>query len=446
MSEQLLTAINDTFDPWRPLPAGDPLYVDCKSVRGDADIIRSLGNSITRSTRDKCHLYAGHRGNGKSTELLRLKQHLENNGCFVVYFDAEEADIDTIDTQYTDILLSCTKHLTLAIKDAYSQPILDWLKARWASIKNFLDTEVELESLKIEQQIEQIGKVTSSLKFNPSYRAQIREKIEPHTISLRDALNEFIRDAKKKLPDGKQKLVVIVDNLDRIVPVQKGDDGKTNHDEIFIDRADQLRSLECNIIYTVPISLVHSSRINNLSNVYDPGSTQILPMISVRKRDGNINPDGLERMCTILYERMKKCAPDLQLVPDIFETQELVDNLCVMTGGYVRSLMILMQYLSTEIDDLPINERTLLRCFSRLRNDLRIAVEDRWDILALTAATKQIKNDDAYRQLLFNRCILQYSYIDDENQVQDWYDIVPLMRGISQFQEAMRKLSSQSQG
>jgi hypothetical protein len=118
----------------------------------------------------------------------------------------------------------------------------------------------------------------------------------------------------------------------------------------------------------------------------------------------------------------------------------------VMTGGYVRSLMILMQYLSTEIDNLPINERTLLRCFSRLRNDLRIAVEDRWDILALTAVTKQIKNDDAYRQLLFNRCILQYSYIDADNQVQDWYDIVPLMRGISQFQEAMRKLSSQSQG
>jgi hypothetical protein len=91
----------------------------------------------------------------------------------------------------------------LAIKNAYSQPILDWLKARWASIKEILDTEVEIENMKIEQQIEQIGKITSSLKFNPSYRAQIRQKIEPHTIGLRDALNEFIRDAKKKLPDGK---------------------------------------------------------------------------------------------------------------------------------------------------------------------------------------------------------------------------------------------------
>jgi hypothetical protein len=112
------------------------------------------------------------------------------------------------------------------------------------------------------------------------YRAQIRQKIEPHTISLRDALNEFIRDAKKKLPEGKQKLVVIVDSLDRIVPVQKSD-SRTNHDEIFIDRAEQLRSLECSIVYTVPISLMYSSQAYEFSNLYDSDSTNILPMISI---------------------------------------------------------------------------------------------------------------------------------------------------------------------
>jgi hypothetical protein len=64
--------------------------------------------------------------------------------------------------------------------------------------------------------------------FNPSQRAQIRQQIEPHVKSLRDALNEFIRDAKQKLPAGKNKLVVIVDSLDRIVPILRND-GKTNH-------------------------------------------------------------------------------------------------------------------------------------------------------------------------------------------------------------------------
>jgi hypothetical protein len=182
-----------------------------------------------------------------------------------------------------------------------------------------------------------------------------------------------------------------------------------------------------------------------MANVYDAGSTQILPMISVRKRNGNTNPEGLAQMRAILQERMKKCAPKLQLVPDIFETQELVDELCSKTGGYVRSLMLAVQYLSTEIDALPINERALLLCFSRQRNERRIAVDDHWDTLALIAMTKEIKNDDASRQLLFNRCILQYADVNDMGEVQEWYNIDPLIVGIPQFQEAMRKLSNPSQ-
>jgi len=27
----------NAFDPFRPLPAGDPAYVDCHEVRGDGD-------------------------------------------------------------------------------------------------------------------------------------------------------------------------------------------------------------------------------------------------------------------------------------------------------------------------------------------------------------------------------------------------------------------------
>ncbi|WP_353736013.1 MULTISPECIES: hypothetical protein [unclassified Okeania] len=45
-----------------------------------------------------CQLYAGHRGAGKSTELLRLKQYLESQKIFVVYFAADEQDIDAEDT------------------------------------------------------------------------------------------------------------------------------------------------------------------------------------------------------------------------------------------------------------------------------------------------------------------------------------------------------------
>ncbi|RUR73568.1 hypothetical protein PCC6912_55660 [Chlorogloeopsis fritschii PCC 6912] len=64
----LLRRLYNVFDPFRPLPAGDPAYVDCREVRGEGDILVEIGREILFSDRMTCQLYAGHRGAGKSTE------------------------------------------------------------------------------------------------------------------------------------------------------------------------------------------------------------------------------------------------------------------------------------------------------------------------------------------------------------------------------------------
>jgi pantothenate kinase-related protein Tda10 len=76
----ILKEIYNAFDP-APLPANSKLYVDCKAVRGGSDVTIELGRTILLSKNPTCQLFTGHRGSGKSTELSRLKQYLENNGC-----------------------------------------------------------------------------------------------------------------------------------------------------------------------------------------------------------------------------------------------------------------------------------------------------------------------------------------------------------------------------
>lgn len=44
--EEILRNLYNNFDPFRPLPAGDPLYVDCREVRGDGDILVKIGREI----------------------------------------------------------------------------------------------------------------------------------------------------------------------------------------------------------------------------------------------------------------------------------------------------------------------------------------------------------------------------------------------------------------
>ncbi|GAA6615031.1 hypothetical protein [Scytonema sp. NUACC26] len=53
---QLLKRTYNAFDPFRPLPAGDPTYVDCREVRGDGDILVEVGREILMSDRMTCQL------------------------------------------------------------------------------------------------------------------------------------------------------------------------------------------------------------------------------------------------------------------------------------------------------------------------------------------------------------------------------------------------------
>ncbi|NET57163.1 MAG: ATP-binding protein [Symploca sp. SIO2E6] len=432
--ESLLDNLYNVFDPFEPLPAGDPNYVNCREVRGDEDIVDDVGRRMRRSQRMTYQLYTGHRGAGKSTELLRLKQYLEEQKFYVVYFAADEEDVDAEDTQYTDILLACTRHLLEDLKDsANPSPLLKWLQSRWQQLKDLALTEVAFEGLNVEGQISQFAKLTANLRAVPSLRHKIREKINPQTVTLIKALNEFIAEAKKQLPNGCQQLAVIADNLDRIVPVIQ-DSGQTNHEEIFLDRSEQLKALDCHLIYTVPISLVYSNRAADLREIY--GDPQILPMIMVQREDGEFYQPGLSKIQEVIGKRVRQFAPTRSLDREIFDSPDTLEGLSLMSGGHVRNLLLLTQNAIGRTSELPISQTAVRRAITEARDTYRRTVEShQWDLLAQVYRSKRIENDDQYRNLLFNRCLLEYRYIDEEGEMQKWYDVHPLIRGIREFKD-----------
>ena len=428
MSYDLITNLYNSFDPFQPLPAGDAAYVDLRSVRGDANILRDLGNKIIRSPgRNTCQLYAGHRGACKSTELLRLQADLNQKGCFVVYFAADQDDLDPEDTEYTDILIACTRRLLEQLKNANPQPLLTWLSDRQQDLKELAFTEIRFDDLKLETAIGLFGKLSSTIRAIPNERAKIRAKLDPHTVTLLSALNEFIEDGKRHLPSDQSQLVVIVDSLERIVPVNR-DEKRTNHEEIFIDRANQLKGLDCHVIYTVPVSLVYSFRAVSLLNIYG-NAPLVLPMIMVETPDGKIYQKGIEKLKELIYRRVQKYAPMQNLETDIFENTEVLERLCLMSGGHIRNLILLIRSAFNHIEKLPITKQSAQRAISQAQDIYRRTVEaNQWELLKAVHQTKVLKNNDEYRKLLFNRCILQYVFFDNEEEMQVWYDVHPLIK------------------
>ncbi|AFZ02141.1 hypothetical protein Cal6303_3200 [Calothrix sp. PCC 6303] len=437
-NNNLLKNLYNAFNPFEPLPAGDPNYVDCQDVRGDADILEELGNRICLADQNTYQLYSGHRGAGKSTELLRLKQYLENRRFYVVYFAADEEDIDSEDAQYTDILLACTRRLLKDLRGIASpRPLLGWLQGRWVELKDLAQTEMNFEEMEVEMQLSQFAKLTANMRAVPQLRQQIREKVNPHTVTLIKVLNEFLADAKKSLPNGDRQLAVIVDNLDRMVLVKDGD--RTNYEEVFLDRSEQLKALDCHLIYTVPISMVYSKRATDLRDVY--GDSLILPMIMVKNPSGTIYEPGLNKLKEVIRKRVRQFAPALSLETGIFDSRETLDKLCLMSGGHVRNLLLLTQDAIGRTEELPITEKSVRRAITQARDTYRRTVENnQWSLLAEVAISKRIINDDQYRSLMYNRCLLEYRFLDDDEEMQRWYDIHPLIVGIPEFKEAVSQL------
>ena len=446
MAQDLLTEIYNVFDPFDPPPK--KAYVNCEEVRGNWDVLRELGRKIIRSHNPTCQLYTGHRGVGKSTELLRLKEYLEQNNFFVVYFAANDEDIDIEDTEYADILLACTKHLVQTIKLKDKNPLKalsNWLQQRAQSFQDLLLTKLSFEDLTLEQQVSQFAKITATLKAQPDNRREIRDRIHANAPSLLDALNQFIEAAKKSLPKDCRDLVLIVDNLDRIVERQKAENQPSNYDEIFIKRHEQMRGLKCHVIYTVPIAMVYSERCTQLQNNFD--ETDVLPMIMVSDQQNQPNERGLKKFREIIAKRIAQVKLDSNpvigenlaqnLETEVLDSPETLNRLCLMSGGHVRLLMQMMQKALDWTDELPISQRSVRRAIEEAKDFFRKTIfEHQWQLLRQVADSKKIpneENDKEYPRLLASRCILEYRYYDQNDKLTYWHDVHPLVRELDKF-------------
>ena len=95
---------------------------------------------------------------------------------------------------------------------------------------------------------------------------------------------------------------------------------------------------------------------------------------------------------------------------------------------------------------LPIARPAVQRAIAELRETFRKTVNDaEWSMLAKIHRSKQMPNDDAYRKLLFNRCILEYHPLDGRSgkKLQPWQDIHPLIYDLENFQIALAQDSGQ---
>jgi len=413
-------------------------YIDFAPVRG-SNVIRELKRTIAFSLAEPtCQLFTGHIGCGKSTELSRLKTELEAEKFHVVYFESSQ-DLDMADVDISDILLAIARQVSqsleaggISLQPQRFQTILqgaaNLLNADITAFRGNIpfvgDVGVRKDSESFSLAFG-IGEITAKAKDSKDVRALLRQHLEPRVNNIIEAINqEVIEPAQQQLKEkGQSGLVVIVDNLDRIDNKPKFGD-RTQPEYIFVERGEQLNKLRCHVVYTIPLGLIFSSDLGRLTNRFgsDP---KALPMVPVQFPDGNPCDPGIERLRQMVMVRAFPgidAAAYAPFVPHIFDVPDTLDRLCTVSGGHVRSLLVLL-YSCLQQEDPPIPRDVLENVILQRRHQLLLAIEsEEWGLLRHVAQTKKLSGLTEYQTLLRSLWVFEYRYQKDY-----WFDINPVL-------------------
>lgn len=425
-------------NPGEPLGMGNAAerqyYVDFSPVRGGR-IIEALERTIADLSPNQptCQLFTGHIGCGKSTELLRLKADLEQRDFHVVYFESSH-DLELNDVDVTDILLAIAGQVSESLEAIGIRLKPGYFTNLFAELSDFLQTPVELSG---EAELSfGIGKLTAKTKESPNLRHRMRNWLEPRTNSILQAINdEILLKATAELQRrGKQGLVVIVDNLDRVdlrpMPVT----GRSQPEYLFIDRGEQLRKLKCHVVYTIPLSLIFSNECETLKNRLGGGLTpKVLPMVPVRLRSGDECMTGMSLLRQMV---LKRAFPEAMLEQElgqiltIFDAPETLDRLCRISGGHVRNLLGLL-YSCLQQQDPPLSRDCLEGVIRERRDYLISSIDDsEWNLLFQVVQQQTVRGDIEYQTLLRSQWV--YEYRDYEGS---WFCLNPALAETRKFQQ-----------
>lgn len=262
----------------RPLQPGDWRYVDVSKGRQSA-ALRQLRVRLEDAAAAEDSLgfakiaLTGHRGCGKSTELLRLEQDLAPSFTSLHLYADEQllADYD-----YTYLFLWVAdqlvqyfeKELKLPLREKLVADVVQWFGEVVTQQDETLRKEIGLAAAAeagagfnwFGLRFGLFAKLQSMIRGSHEKRTQIRQTLQRYSTDLIDKVNLLLDDAHDQLARNNRpaQLLIVVDNLDRL--------SFDVSEPLFFQNGDLLNQLRAHAVYTVPVAIALSPR--NIRGVF----------------------------------------------------------------------------------------------------------------------------------------------------------------------------------
>ena len=337
-----ISQFQDVFNP-TPLSTKkdiEEFYYQTSLARtGDeySDFVRMLSVQIEDSRDSYLHkIFIGHAGSGKTTELFRLREYLEEKN-FVTGFGRCDLELDGGDIEYIDvlflildILVGMCKEYDIKLQEKTINNIYEYWNTEVESIDNtasFAEADIEgsLEaSANFLTLIKIFSKIKGVLKNSTESRMTLRRKIEPKVSELMMQIKDLIVYVQEELKEqGLRDIpVIILDGLDKI-PLDKAR-------QIFKENGARFADLPIHLIITFPIALTYDASYQLIQSWFP--NPEKLPMIKIRKWNKDHYEEGYIEGINTLRDMVQ-----LRADTNLFE-KDVLETLILNTGGYIRDL------------------------------------------------------------------------------------------------------------
>lgn len=406
-----------------PLEPDDPFYEpDLQKLHEGSDAIDALRQRIAWSEAASVHLLSGQRGNGKSTELRRLRSLLRREGCEVFLCDMSRYMNLAKPVEVTDFLISVVGALNDAVREEYSKDFSR--ESYWDRLTNFLNSEVELKDFKLGGPLE----ISASLREDTAFKSRLQKSLRGHVARLvkqaHDFANEVVVEVRRITGDENRKVILLVDSVEQIrgVGPDEADSVYRSMENLFFGHAEALHFPLLHVVYTIPPYLIPLTP--GLGRVLGGGTIVNLPSVRVRKRDGKPDYEGLRLMKRMMSRRHSAC--------DQIFTEGQIYRMALNTGGDLRDLFRLTRdclvKVATSVDGaLPVPDKVLEDAENHLRRDmLPLSIEDK-EWLRRIAKSKEPQFESIQKLPHLARFFDTHLVLNYRNG-DDWYDVHPLLK------------------
>jgi hypothetical protein len=423
--------------------------------RHEADPTRSLlqrlklnfQNSIGQQQPYKA-LFTGHRGSGKSSELMRLGQELAGD-FFVVSFDAELSLTET--ANHFEVLLGMGLAVHAAAEAAELRPNRRLTDDLVKSLAKFVRRYEERKgfSLKLDQLLKQVfaialttgagavggpaaamaagaavigaDQVFKAIRLELNVRDDLVKTLElpANRQEVIGALNKIIEGVQDRT---QKPVLIIIDGLDKV--------SATRARLLFADST-LLTEPACALVYAAPIEFHHRLTAGQAVNLFDEYRMLPNPTVQRRPLTGDNwklarNPDetGLKVMRKVVAKRLtaRGKAADDTISPTA------LDLLARTSGGVMRELIRYVRNaaeFAQLLDKMHIDEAIARNVVEQQRQDiaLRLTVDHREALRQvmtqgeLSGGQREAVEDELLRSLHL------LSYQDASGH--SWFDVHP---------------------